>query len=270
MDGESSLKIIDFHVHIYPESVAGKVAAAIGLPEEANHPERVIASGILAAQKAAGISLSVNLPVATKAEHVAGTNAFAKTVPEGIISFAALHPDTPNKREVLRQIKADGFKGVKFHPEFQFFTLDDPRMTEAWEEMSDLGLIAVFHAGGDRSFEPPFKTTPADFRDFAKRYPKLTVVAAHMGGYQMWYQTETDLAGQADLYLDTSWLLFHCDPKQAVRMIRKHGADKVLFATDSPWREPIDDVKAFLALPLTDEERELVLHKNAERLLGLC
>lgn len=262
-------KIIDFHVHIYPESVAPKVAAAIGLPDEANHPERIIASGIVAAQKRAGIALSVNLPVATRAEHVEGTNRFALNMPEGVISFASLHPDTPNKREVLEDIKAKGFKGVKFHPEFQFFTLDDPRMTEAWKAMSELDLIAVFHAGGDRSFEPPFKTTPKSFVAFAEKYPNLKIVVAHMGGYQMWYDTETDLAGKADVYMDLSWIMAFCDPKQVVRTIRKHGADKILFATDSPWREPIDDVNAFMALPLTEEERELILHKNAERLLKL-
>lgn len=263
-------KIIDFHVHIYPEAVAAKVASAIGLPEEANHPERLVASGIVAAQKAAGISLSVNLPVATRAEHVASTNAFAKNVPDGIISFAALHPDTPDKAKVIGEIAADGFKGIKFHPEFQGFALDDPRMDEVWRLMAEHGLIAVFHAGGDRSYEPPYRTTPALFREFAGRHPGLKIVAAHMGGYQMWYQVETDLAGQADLYLDTSWLLYHCDPKQAVRMIRRHGVDKVLYASDSPWRDPAEDVKAFLALPLTEEEKELVLHKNAERLLRLC
>lgn len=270
MDGERFLKIIDFHVHIYPDSVAAKVAATIGLPEEAKHPERLTAEGITAAAKRAGVTLSVNLPVATKAEHVENTNRYVRSMPEGVISFAALHPDTPNKREVLTCLKAEGFKGIKFHPEFQNFALEEERMREAWEAMSDLGLIAVFHAGGDRCFPPPYHTSPRTFVDFAKKYPKLKIVAAHMGGYMMWYETELELAGKADIYLDTSWMTAMCDAKQLVRTIRKHGADKILFASDSPWREPKDDIAAILALPLEDEEKEMILHKNAERLLELC
>lgn len=264
------MDIIDFHVHIYPESVAEKVVAAIGLPEEVGHPERLIASGIVEAQKRAGIRLSVNLPVATRAEHVESTNRFVKKMPESVISFASIHPDTENKRAVLRQIAAEGFKGIKFHPEFQAFTLDDPRMTEIWEEMSALGLIAVFHAGGDRSFEPPYRTTPRSFVDFAAKYPNLPIVVAHMGGYQMWYEAETDLAGKANVYLDTSWMSVFCDPKQIVRLMRKHGTDKILFASDSPWHDPALDVRKIASLPLTDEEREQIFHSNAERLLKLC
>lgn len=263
-------RIIDTHVHIYPDQVAAKVAATIGLPSEVSHPERLTAQGIVASQKRAGISLSVNLPVATRAEHVEGTNAFAQTkMPEGVISFASIHPDTPNPGSALRELKDRGFKGVKFHPEFQNFKLDDSRVQVIWREMSALGLIAYFHAGGDRSFGPPFKTEPRDFANLAAAFPLLRIVAAHMGGYQMWYASETDLCGRANLYLDSSWMLALCDPKQCVRMIRRHGAEKILFATDAPWREPIDDVRAFLDLPLTEDERELILHGNAEKLLEL-
>lgn len=264
------MKIIDFHIHVYPESVAAKVAAAIGLPEEVDHPERLTTEVVLDAQRRAGIELSINLPVATRAEHVESTNRFAEKLPSGIISFAALHPDTPNKRAVLTELKSRGFKGVKFHPQFQSFKLDDPRMDEAWSAMADLGMVAVFHAGGDRSYEPPFNTTPKLFVKFAAEHPRLKIVAAHMGGYQMWYETETDLAGKAEIYLDTSWMTAFCDAKQVVRTIRKHGADKVLFASDAPWHNPSEDVKALLALPLTEEERELILYRNAERLLESC
>ena len=47
------------------------------------------------------------------------------------------------------------------------------------------------------------------------------------------------------------------------------GADKILFATDSPWQDQGACAKRFARLPLTDEQRELISHKNAERILGL-
>lgn len=261
-------RIIDTHIHIYPDAVAAKVAAKIGLPSEAAHPERLTAAGVVAAKERAGIALSVNQPVATRPEQVEGMNEWVKGLPEGIVSFAALHPDTPDKGAVLRRLKAEGFKGIKFHPEFQSFRLDDPRMLGCWEEMAALGMVAYFHAGGDRSFEPPFHTTPSDFRDFVRRFPKLQVVAAHMGGYQMWYETETSLCGE-NLYLDLSQIFVFGETGQITRLIRKHGAERILFASDSPWHDPAEDVRAFLSLPLEEREREAILHGNAERLLGL-
>lgn len=263
-------EIIDTHAHVYPPSVASRIARMVSTPEAEVSPSRVMVEGILEAQRRAGISLSVNLPVATKAEHVEGTNAFVKTLPKGILSFAAFHPDVPDPADALRRIKEAGFKGIKFHPEFQQFTLDEKRMLPIWEEMSALGLIAYLHAGGDRNYLPPFHTTPKSFVAFARDFPALQIVAAHMGGYMMWYESELELVGRANIYLDTSWLLCHCYGDQAVRLMRRHGVEKILFATDSPWREPIDDVRAFERLALTEEERELILHKNAERLLRSC
>ena len=50
-------------------------------------------------------------------------------------------------------------------------------------------------------------------------------------------------------------------------VIRAHGADRILFATDCPWGDPAEFVRFVRALPLTEEEREQIFHENAERLL---
>ena len=58
-------------------------------------------------------------------------------------------------------------------------------------------------------------------------------------------------------------------PEKMVEMIQTHGADKVLFGTDYPAVHLGEEAEKFLSLALTDEEKEKIMYKNAERLLSL-
>ena len=52
-----------------------------------------------------------------------------------------------------------------------------------------------------------------------------------------------------------------------MRMMRNHGIDKILFATDSPWGGQKEFVEMLYKLPFTKEEREKIAYKNASALL---
>ena len=58
-------------------------------------------------------------------------------------------------------------------------------------------------------------------------------------------------------------------PSQILRMCRKHGIDKILFATDSPWSGQKEDMEYIRKIGFTEEELEKILYKNGARLLGL-
>ena len=58
-------------------------------------------------------------------------------------------------------------------------------------------------------------------------------------------------------------------PERLTRIIQNHGADKVLFASDSPWSNGQEEIAAIRSLPLEQEQIEMVLGKNAERLLRI-
>jgi predicted TIM-barrel fold metal-dependent hydrolase len=94
------------------------------------------------------------------------------------------------------------------------------------------------------------------------------IVAAHFGGHGQWDDVERFLAGK-DIYLDTSMGFDYFSAEQFARITRAHGADKVLFATDSPWSDAGREKAALQASPLTGREKELILGGNAARLLGL-
>jgi predicted TIM-barrel fold metal-dependent hydrolase len=261
--------VFDFHVHLYPDHLAAK---AVGhLAQRFGNPPAFdgTVAGMKADLAASGIWGALNLPVATKPDQVDSINAWAATNNRRpVFSLATVHPDTEDIPGVLAAAKASGFRGIKLHPEYQAFTLDDPRMAPAWRACEELGLFVFLHAGGERVFKAPYHSTPTTIAALLARQPRLTVVAAHLGGFQMWDESEQVLVGK-NLYLDLSHTLFWMPEEQIVRMVRNHGADKVVFGSDAPWQVPATVLGAFLRLPFTPDEQKRILWDNAARLLNL-
>jgi len=263
--------IFDCHVHIYPDPLAAK--AVDQLSRRFGNPPAFdgTVAGMVADLAESGIGGALNLPVAIRPEHVDSINVWAAAInADGgpVRSLATIHPDTPDIPGTLAGVKTAGFRGVKLHPEYQTFALDDPRMTPVWEGCADLGLFVFLHAGGERVFPDPYHTRPASIAGLLAGHPRLTVLAAHLGGFQMWNEAEAELVGKP-LLLDLSHTFFWMPNAQILRMIRNHGADRIFFGTDAPWQKPADVLNAFLGIPLTDEERRLILWDNAARLLNL-
>lgn len=93
-------------------------------------------------------------------------------------------------------------------------------------------------------------------------------VLAHLGSQQMWDEVEKYLVGK-DVYFDTS-MGFECySNEQFMRIVRNHGADRILFGSDSPWSNASKELEILLSLPLPEEEKQLIMSGNAKRLLGL-
>ncbi len=57
-------------------------------------------------------------------------------------------------------------------------------------------------------------------------------------------------------------------PEHAAELIRRIGADRVMWGTDYPMWSAKDELERFAKVPLTDEERGLILSGNALRLIG--
>jgi len=264
------MNVFDFHVHLYPVSLAPKVvpalAARFGNPASFDGTR----DGLLALMSEnPAFTGALNLPVATRPDQVVSVNNHAiATNQRPVFSLGSIHPDFPNSAAELKRIRDAGLRGIKLHPEYQQFTLDDPRMSPVWDACRDLGLAAMLHAGGERVFTAPYRTCPARFAAFLDAWPGLTVVAAHLGGFQMWDEAEAFLVGR-DIYLDLSHTLNFCPTAQLLRILQKHPADRLLFGTDAPWQDPAQILADFLRLPLAPPLQSAILHHNAARLLAL-
>jgi len=260
--------IIDFHTHCFDDRIADKAVKKLELKAHISAVHDGTKDGLISHLAECGVDMGVVLPVATKPSQVKTINAWALENSGGPLRFfGAMHPDDPDLIQNLEQVKQNGFKGVKLHPDYQCFFADEPRMMPAYEAIRDLGLVLVLHAGVDVGYPAPVHCTPLMIRRIVKNVPGLKLVAAHMGSHALWRDVEEALIG-LPLYLDTSYSHYMLGDETMARMIQRHGAENVLFGTDSPWKRADDEIARISGLPLSAADLDLILSQNAIRLLA--
>lgn len=262
--------ILDFHTHAFPEKIAGKAMSV--LSKNSGNVEPLTdgtAAGLLAHMDSRGVEKAVVLGIATNPRQQKNVNDFAASIcSDRLIAFGSVHPDAPDALEELHRIHALGLRGVKFHPEYQDFFVDEKRMLPIYELCDRLGLVVVFHAGVDIGYPNPVHCPPKRLAQVLSAFPKGRVVAAHFGGYALWTDVETYLAGK-NLYLDTSYSYSRMPGPQASAIVQKHGADRILFGSDLPWSDEGAERRFVDSFAVTAKEREAILGFNAMKLLGL-
>lgn len=264
--------IFDAHAHIFPDKIAEKAVAGIGnfystLTMELDGT----AEGLLKSGGSAGVDRFLVHSVATVPAQVTSINDFiggcVKKYPDKFIGFAAMHPDFEEVFAELDRAVSLGLKGVKLHPDFQRFNADSEKAMVIYEAAAERKLPVLIHMGDSRT-------------DFSKagrlvnvleRFPELDIIAAHFGGWSEWDEAAEVLGGGRfkHLWTDCSSSLYAMSPEHAKRLIDAYGADKVLFGTDYPMWTAAEELERFANIPLTEREREMILHENAERLLKL-
>ena len=263
------MEIIDIHAHIYPEKIAKKATETIGvfydIPMEmpAGTTDRLLEDG-----KNAGITGYIVHSCATKPEQVKSINDFIKTEIDKhseFIGFMTLHQDLTEEemKSEVNRCKQAGFKGVKLHPDFQKFYIDEEKAEKFYRAVgSDFPIL--FHTGDDRyEFSKPHRLVK-----MAKKYPNTTFIAAHFGGYRCWGEAAI-YQGLKNVYFDTCSSLPMISTKLAKEIIDMLGADRFFFATDFPMWDATEELERFNNIPLTEAEREMILSGNIKRLLKL-
>ncbi len=265
--------LIDFHTHIFPDKIAERTLDV--LKSGVLKCENVSAvsyfdgtkSGLLEIMDKSGVDISVTLPIATKPTQTESINTFAAHVTDTkIISFASLHPDNNDTDSILENIKRAGFCGIKLHPEFQSFYVDSPECIKILKKAEELELYTVFHAGSDIGLPPPVHSTPKHFKNALEYVSGKYIVAAHLGGWRMWDDVEKYVVG-TEILFDTAFIKDYISPEQALRIIRNHGSEKILFGSDNPWEDPKDTLSFLNTLGLTTEEFDNITYKNALKVL---
>lgn len=157
----------------------------------------------------------------------------------------------------------NGLKGIKLHPDFQKFNIDDEGVEKFYRAASGK-LPILLHMGDDRyEYSKPKRLVAV-----AKKYPDVNFIAAHFGGYRCW--NETDMyKGLKNIYFDTCSSLPFISTEKAKELIDTFGADRFFFATDFPMWDAVKELERFNKIPLSEEEREMIFSKNVKRLLKL-
>ena len=263
--------VIDFHTHAFHEKIAEWVIQSLmeSSKDECKPYSDGTVKGLLKNMDEFGVDISVVQPIVTRAKNFEVQNDWAREITcERIISFGSIHPETDNYKRDIEYVCSLRLPGIKLHAEFQNFYIDDLKMLKAYDYALGKGLIILFHAGYDSSFPPPIHSTPEKFAKISKEMQGGIIVAAHLGGQSQWDDVEKYLVG-TDVYLDTAMGTNYYPHDQFVRIVKNHGADKILFGSDSPWTNASDEIKAINSMQLTQEEKDLILYKNAKRILNI-
>ena len=285
--------LIDFHTHAFPDELAGKVIPMIADKAAIRYYTEATNTSLLKSMEIAGIDMSVVLPVVTKPSQHITINETAKYINEKyfpkLMSFGGIHPDNENYREILKGLIRDGIKGIKLHPLYQGVAIDDIRNLRIIENACELGMIVVIHAGRDLSFPGDLVSPERISRMLDEIHPDKMVLA-HMGSYAQWDEVYDILCGRG-AYLDTSFALNPVRPmtdseeglkrlkenpilvpsltqEKFIKMVKKNGVDRILFASDSPWCDQKETYE-LVNLCLEEKDKNAVFFENALKLLDL-
>jgi uncharacterized protein len=275
--------LIDCHTHAFADKIADKAVAQ--LIEYYNIP--TIWGGrltdLLNAANQARLDAIIMLVAATRPEQVKPANDWIlslaplskmelqeklglPSVPQ-IITFGTFHPEDPNWTLEISRLRAAGIKGIKLHPEFQGIDLGDPKLGSFFEAVGS-DFVLMIHVG-DPVKNPTNFSTPKKVAAILKNFPKLKIIAAHLGGYLFWEEALTELAGK-NVYLDTSSSFPYIDSGMLRRIFAKHGTEKILFGSDYPLSSPQHDLEILERFEwLSEAEKGAIMGENCARLLGL-
>jgi len=259
--------IIDFHSHIYPDAIAEKATMGVEKFYDIEMDRVGTVSALLESGDEAGVGRFVVHSVATTPKQVSSINRFVAEQctlhPDRFIGFGTLHPELEDFGEALDEIESLSLRGIKIHPDFQTFYIDDPALNPMYEQISERGLPVLFHTG---DFRYDY-SHPRRMKKLLQDFPKLVAVGAHFGGWSVWDAAAEYLA-DTRCYVDTSSSLYVLPPERARALVRRYGAERVVFGVDFPMWGHKRELERIDALNLTSEELALIFEKNALRILG--
>lgn len=279
--------IIDFHSHTFPEAIAIKALEKLSATSDLKYYLDGTLNSIKESIKKAGIDYTVLLPVVTNPKQHDTVNKTAITVNDtsgetGVISFGGIHPLNDNYKEIINTLASNGIKGIKVHPVFQEVNFDDITYKRIISYASEKDMMIITHAGFDVSYPGQDYVTPDKIKNVIDDVAPPKLILAHMGGWDCWDEVEELIVGQK-VWLDTAFTISNAINKegnpskmakqlsieQFLRIIRNHGADRILFGTDSPWTAQSEEIELIKNTGLTDNELKLILGDNAAKLLEI-
>ena len=262
--------LIDFHTHAFPDKIASSAIPKLSFVSGGLEPHTDgTISGLKESMKRNGVKASVVLNIATNAHQQRAVNDFAAGInnKEDIFAFGSVFPFSEDAFKELERIKELGLLGVKLHPDYQGFNVDDIRLKPLYKKISELGLITVFHAGFDYGFPPPYGATPEKMAR-AVEWFSSPVIAAHWGGINCGDDVIKYLCGK-NIYFDVSMGYGMMPKYYAQKIMELHTPDKMLFGTDTPWHTADMEMRLLNTLDLSGEDMDKITHKNAQKLLGI-
>lgn len=269
MNKNPRIPIVDCHCHIYPEKVAARAVAGIGAFYDIKMHMDGTKATLQGEAAHAGITHSMIFSVATKPAQVKSINEFIAgevSMSGGTMTgLGTMHPLSEDMEGDMRHLLELGLRGVKLHPDVQGFCIDNERCQTIYALCEEAGIPVLLHTG-DKRYD---MSNPNRLRPMVEKFPRLTFIGAHLGGYSVWEDAVEQLRGLPNLYFDCSSTFAFMPTEKAKELILTLGADHVIFGTDYPMWVPKNEVDTFFSLSLSEEDNEKILWRNAAKLFRL-
>jgi len=161
--------------------------------------------------------------------------------------------------ELKRYADNRKFVGAKMHPLYSRQKVSSPNSQRVVRAISELGWPLLVHTFSS-AVESPWNLLPV-----AKANPGMKIIMGHMGG-DTWCEGIQVAKECPNLYLEpcTTW----ADADKIRIAVDEIGAERLLFGSDYSLFDPAHSLGMIEDADLSAEERELILHVNAERLFG--
>ena len=265
--------IINTHSHIFPDQIVERVINYISKKGNMKPYGQASLSGLLNNMEYAGIDYSVTLPIATEPRQQTSINNFAANLNnDKIIPFGTVNPYATDFADELVRLQNLGLRGIKLHPEYQGFDIDDKKIAyPVYEAAASLNIPIVFHAGFDVAFPSTYHAAPQRIANVLKDFGNNTFILAHMGGMTNTLSLADSLeyiAGK-NCFIDTSLASVFINTDLSMELINKHGTEKILFGTDFPWSDSKKEIEFIDSLPLSEADKDKIFYKNAAELFNI-
>jgi len=266
------MNYVDFHTHIFPDKIAKQAMDSLAAESGDYRPcTDGTLHGLLDSMKRAGISASLVANIATRPAQMFPVLEFCKQIKSDVIHpLISFHPsnDTEEVENMFGEAHRAGIRGVKLHPMYQNFFIDDKYMYGFYELMASFGFFVMFHTGVDMAFPGNNQADVERIRKVADWFKDLTIICTHVGGWKQWDRISC-LSTCENVHTETSMTLSEISDDEFIRALSHFDEDRVLFGTDSPWTDQKEMLDRTLRLNLSDSRKEKMMWKNAVKLLGL-
>ncbi|MDR2399268.1 MAG: amidohydrolase family protein [Endomicrobium sp.] len=264
------MEIIDAHNHIWPKKVVRKAKECL---EGCRFVKKLVTlptvDNLLKIMDESEISKSIVSSIASYPRQVVSINNWLFSIKQKrLIPFASIHPFFNTFKEELKRIKDNAF-GVKLQPEFQNFYVDDEKIFPLYEELQKLNLPVLVHCGAEISALGGVcsYSSPKRILRVIKKFPKLKIIGAHMGGFLMWEESLEKLAGK-NIYFDTSNSIRVMKKEVLKQFFVKHGFDKIIYGSDFPIQNPKEEISFIKVLDISKENKQKILSSNIKKVLS--
>ena len=273
--------LIDFHTHVFPDALAPRAIAQLTINAAASgyipQTDGTVA-GLLASMDRAGIHRSVICNIATNPRQMKNVNDFAIQLKGNnrLIPLGSVNPHaTPEEITTeLDKLKNAGIPGIKIHPDYMGIELDAEAFSLVFKACAERNMFVITHAGYDPVQPDHIHCSPDMVLRVMDRHPDLKLVVAHAGGFSREREVLDKLCG-SPVWLDTSLCALRNAASADVgalcaEILRRHDPSRVLFATDTPWSDPVSEIQFVRNMNLPREAQEGIFAGNAEALLVSC